>query len=770
MKAKGFDVKSLAVQHGEKIVLGVIGLLVLLALVRTTWKTYDKNPKQLSEKAKETQQRIEQSVWPKDEQQKYAADDRLQVKIASMLEPIPGDVLRDPETGRLGYKYSISPSFNLYPKQKLLADPEWYPVEQLIASAGRIAVAKRTAFVEGGEEGLIGPDGVKQPADGKSKPKPKFKVRRGGAGEGEAGLGNDLMDPMADSVNGATPGGTRRPSYVRQPPNSKRPPGATPGGMRRPGTPGPGGALGGVNPMGGMEPPEGAMDEGYAGGQYEVDGKRFVAVRGAYPIKRQAEAYEKALNLDQGIYDPRLIVQVYDFHLQRQMSADGGKTWGEWKEVDKQVLIDYFKNTVGQIEPDVVDPGVTLPELTTPLPMRLLRVWDEDATHPALTRYRLSKAGREKQRLIEEAIAKEVARRKQLARHASKGLADIFGGNYVQERNEIMQDDNAMRNVMDYVTQMESPDGVGTNGNLNDPKRLEELKSQITAAGDLVLFRYFDFDVLPGMSYRYRVQLELRNPNFGRPKDELQPKYQYSSDKRYVTTEWSNVTGATTVPVDVKYYLTGADQMSTLKMTEPAARLKLFQWFPELGATVRGHVAGVKPGEFLAGKDINTTRIDPGQAIMLDPAETEFETRVLMLDVEPGSQKLDSRHMRELGLGGLRKLNLVDEAVVLDERGDVKLLDPLTTAAQEKQDDQYYEEMKTALADWKYDPQEAMTEEEGMVEGEYMEGDIDSVEPRSLRGLVRKGRKSSSRSRRRRGGRSKLPGAKDGPGGGHGGK
>ena len=48
-----------------------------------------------------------------------------------------------------------------------------------------------------------------------------------------------------------------------------------------------------------------------------------------------------------------------------------------------------------------------------------------------------------------------------------------------------------------------------------------QMQKPDTRLSKYLLFRYFDFTVTPGNSYRYRVRLVLRNPNYKRPVEEL---------------------------------------------------------------------------------------------------------------------------------------------------------------------------------------------------------------------------------------------------------
>jgi hypothetical protein len=88
------------------------------------------------------------------------------------------------------------------------------------------------------------------------------------------------------------------------------------------------------------------------------------------------------------------------------------------------------------------------------------------------------------------------------------------------------------------------------------------------------LFRFTDFDVEPGHTYQYRIQLVLRNPNFGQPPELLekpQPK-----PLPYADAPWSEMSAPTTVPVLTKVVLEGIDRP---RHGDPKARAGVLAWY-----------------------------------------------------------------------------------------------------------------------------------------------------------------------------------------------
>jgi hypothetical protein len=87
------------------------------------------------------------------------------------------------------------------------------------------------------------------------------------------------------------------------------------------------------------------------------------------------------------------------------------------------------------------------------------------------------------------------------------------------------------------------------------------------------LFRFTDFDVEPGHTYQYRIQLVLRNPNFGQPPELLakpQPK-----PLPYADTPWSELSAPSTVPVLNKVIVESVERP---KKGEPKAKAGVLGW------------------------------------------------------------------------------------------------------------------------------------------------------------------------------------------------
>lgn len=96
---------------------------------------------------------------------------------------------------------------------------------------------------------------------------------------------------------------------------------------------------------------------------------------------------------------------------------------------------------------------------------------------------------------------------------------------------------------------------------------------------EFALFRFIDLSVKPGHTYRYRVKLVLRNPNFGRPEFQLlEPK---ESKAQYIESPTTEPTAAVVIPQDV--HLLAVEVNPPRGTADASARLAVVKWIEESG-------------------------------------------------------------------------------------------------------------------------------------------------------------------------------------------
>ena len=141
-------------------------------------------------------------------------------------------------------------------------------------------------------------------------------------------------------------------------------------------------------------------------------------------------------------------------------------------------------------------------------------------------------------------------------------------------------------------------------------KMISQIKDRVTATGSLMLFRYIDFDIEPGKSYRYRVKLVLRNPNFGTPVDQVNTPSVVEGQVR--ETPVSGISTVATVPEDYAYFLTRVEPPRG--MTNELAKMTIYKWFGETGTMITDTLA-MELGDYIGGKGENACAASCGNEI-----------------------------------------------------------------------------------------------------------------------------------------------------------
>lgn len=259
----------------------------------------------------------------------------------------------------------------------------------------------------------------------------------------------------------------------------------------------------------------------------------FVSVRGVFPFKDQIDRYVDATHTDRA-YAIRDFMLV-DFVLERQELGVDGNEWSDWQQADLNVLRTVIQSASG-IEADVVKSAATDSVITCPLPTRLTDRWHRHATHPRLKEFELSEDENELELQFNRALPTELVELElQLHPRSFDELLDPEKGEDLLQdldqeaefhANQILQAE-----LFDHFAGRTGPGGVNLYlerfvlllasqfdiNNMSYEDLRDWIRERVTLKMELLLFRYLDFDIIPGRTYRYRVRLELKNPNFARP-------------------------------------------------------------------------------------------------------------------------------------------------------------------------------------------------------------------------------------------------------------
>ncbi|WP_237228733.1 hypothetical protein [Rubinisphaera sp. JC750] len=645
------NMKNFVLKHGEKVVLSIVCLFIVFALLGTEWFAYEKRPGQLDEKLKQASQTIEQGTWPEPEQEKYPP---LNVQ----------DEVNDMLAEKSAVPFALSTNFvgSIHGADEPRKEVELLAVMDLKADSGRTILAQSTDPPESEsldsemEDGTAPDDTTTEPNDSDlqlddvaSRPTNTGLMEGDGMMEsnpyGGAGYEEELMvsyDPSQMVLDESM--------YADS---------------------------------AGMEMGMG-MDGMGMGLPSSVKGVpvRYISVRGIYDLRKQVLNYAKALSVPET--EAFRLVEFLDFKLERQVADSSKGPWEEWEPVDIEVALDYLDQTV-DFDPDVVSVGVRNPVITMPLPARLLGVWRNKVNHPRVKNFELSDAEIELEMMLNREILEQ-------AREKNKAIKQKRApGGFAKQQLDVssMQQDYFNETDSRTISRSLEDEFKGTPAEVRQ-KLIEKIKAQVTASGNLVLFRYIDFDVLPGKSYRYRVSLVLRNPNFDQPVERVvHPSVVEGDTRETPVSEPSNVAS---VSPDYAYFVTRVSPPRGV--TPEQADMQIFQWYDETGTMIRGTLS-MEPGDFISGK-AKTHVLDPAAFKFEEEDDVPFKTDDLMVDALVMG-RLDMRMHEDLKLPRnltRGEVGVTPQVLVVNKEGKLQELDPITMASTRDSYERYYEAEK----------------------------------------------------------------------------
>lgn len=658
---KGMNYKEFAVNHGEKIVFGCVALFVVLVIFTSKWSTEKRTPMELSQKVEKSENIVKNSQWPEDKRNEFLKEDDLREKVTELI---------DQGVEVTKFVYTVPLSEPIYPKKERAKEVDWLAVEQLVATPDKFIMRTRPVNDMMGE----GLEGSGSEETEKAKPdEPEydpFKKRTAVAGAG--GMGGPGMDGL---TFGTIPGAEMEMEMMAGGPGGYDPNFA--GGALPEGIGSPDGAM-----MMGM----GGMEGGMAGPTQEGRGLRFVAVRGVFDLATQQDKLERAMGEGFTMQNMQLsnLLEFLDFELQRKKAVAGADPWaGEWEDVDIETSIEILKESA-DFDPEVVNMGITDRVFTMPLPSRIAGYWYKVATHPRVENFTLSQEEIEQElefnrRILEQ--YKKTHANERVFKEKQKGFSTLqlgmreirsdFMGGQPEDMNSVYQ---GMADSMQQVNPAEP---------LDEKKFIQKLKDNVSAAGRLLLFRYFDFDLTPGATYKYRVRLVVRNPNFQRPIEEVVLPAVAEGETR--TTPWSNETAAVHVEQDTQYYLTDVRPPRGVK--GKTAKFEVYQWYPKTGTTIHSDL-DVAVGDEIGGEK-DTELYDVAKEKYEKNATVEFDTDNYLVDaIAAPTIRLEDHPDLNLPRETRGRLPVDAEAIVVDSLGNLQASLPPAASAS-------YDDMKS---------------------------------------------------------------------------
>lgn len=712
MAGKGFDAKAFLVNHTEKLVLGAAGLMVAGFLASSQWKSYSGTPAEIVDKVSSGEKALAGHSWPEEERNKYTlTQDKAPKQIVK-------DLLLTP---MLVSQYELSTRFTTTPWQgkEPLRDPTLLALEDAIADAGKVLIERP---VDPEAEKAESDDPMSEsgaPTEKSATPDEddEFATGRPVAGGGLPGMASGEVEGTTGALPGALPGA----AYIPPVDNS------------------------GGSPA--MDMLYGGMTGSEMGGSMATNrnaqGYYFASVRAVFPLKEQIRRFQEATNAKN--FDlAAMNFEVIDFNLERQEQVDKAGTWSDWQSVDIQAAVDVLDESMPP-EPDVVTGTVTNNVMTMPLPPRIYGGWKKVASHPRIESFELS----------EEQIQMEIEYQTKVLeqlKDANKGTetkprrekggfssrvgdtralqSELFGGSAYGTGGGMygspgmmggggMTSANYMGSSSPAAAMMGNQAGgrapargaagkrpedplqklLSTVDNDERGKALRDyIQTRVRVDGELLLFRYIDFAVEPGKTYRYRVRLVLNNPNYGRLPSEAngQPLVVEGETR---TTEWSNPTKPVTIERDVYYFVKDIDTK------RGKARVSVYQWDTKLGTTVNADL-DLYPGQHVAGS-VKARVIDPAKNTDEEKMYS-FKSSDVFVD-NHADMALDRTLHKDLKIppSSTNEVQLPEELLVVDSNtGELAVIDPVRLGAEQKRLEVQQEKQNKAFEKIKAAPPE----------------------------------------------------------------
>lgn len=657
-KSKGFNFKALMLNHGEKFVVSLIALLGASSLATASWSTAEKQPEDLKKLAEATKSTWLVNAFADDKKAGFENTPDvllLAERMQSETEDLerfstlnPWDPPINPVRERRGAVTVLPP---IEPESNAVAfvmaeKPDEAELEAQLALNEQVKETTKEPEVS---EEVVNTFGVQ----GEGLAGPAAGI------QGAAGLGDGLFPPRG--------GNSRRRDRDEDDELFQA-------------------AMSfGANGFG-----AGAYGNGLSATMdRKVHYHSGVSVRMIFPLLDQIRSAAQSLHLPQN--DPQVAASIdfIGFEIQRKKAVAGGDPWsGEWESISTDEIGKILETSLG-FDLDVVNPGVTRSELTMPLPRLAAGKWTlADASHKKLDDFKLDE---EEQQLVDRYQAKlleEVENRKKLMPQLKeRGGFSRFMLNATMLNQDI--DDSGELTDQLFTELTADRKGSQNKSKYDDKEELKKLINRSMATGRVLLVRFMDLTCDRGNTYIYRVRLEMKNPNFGYPVDELeQPEL---ATQETIFSDWSAATTPTYVPQSYRYYTKSVDNSQWVK-------IGMFYENEKAGTPVMANL-DVRVGSRIGGK--TKVEVVDLSAYVLEPQDVEIKSPDLLAAVSP-SIRLNSNDNPELKsyIDSVRgRKQLADRMTVVDGNGAIVTRyvgDTIANGGQprtEDQDSRFYQDI-----------------------------------------------------------------------------
>ncbi|HEV8068396.1 MAG TPA: hypothetical protein VGP76_11720 [Planctomycetaceae bacterium] len=633
---KTLDYKQLGIDHGEKLAIGIVGLLLLFVLWSTRWaKPIAESPTELIEEAKSTDEKIKKQAWPEADAKALKTGTDLRGRATALLTPLELNP----------WVLPIALNKPYHPDRTLITKPKWLAVKNLIADAQAVDLEMdpKVARLNEGFKKLKKDDpskekakkGEKKDKEPEDKPEIPEELRRTSSGQGQPGAYGGLG---GFGGLGRMGGGRGRM-----------------GGMGRGGS-NPGGTVENMGKRRGRRGRKSGDEETSNDAVAKQEkkekekpvgrGYHVVAVRGVFPLREQVTEMKRAMGNSVSAHEAQEAIRMQDFKLERQTALPGPDPWrGKWDPVDRESTLEMFHNDIFNFAPETVADGIIDRHICMPLPIRLIGEWGRLATHPDVKDFVLSpdevQAQLEYQRKVIEKMQEEDKKKKKTVDKG--GFAEFTDDpRKVQKRGAAAGPDENSKPIQQQILDelAKAPKERPSEEQIN-AKLTEYITKHATPQDHLLLFRYLDFNVEPGKIYRYRVQLVVENPFKNRHAEEVNDPSLIERDTR--ETEFSEPTRPVYVPEDAKFFVTRVDGHAGHSQL-PFAKVDLYQWFASTGTVVNKEISA-QIGQLLGGLHIADV-LNPAEGVS-ERERVPFSTNDALVDVAQGFS-LDTGLHKEL--------------------------------------------------------------------------------------------------------------------------
>ena len=317
-----------------------------------------------------------------------------------------------------------------------------------------------------------------------------------------------------------------------------------------------GGAMGG----GAMGGGGGGMGGGLGGAGGELKGRQWITITGSIPIRKQQSIYSDLFSDAQYLDDARDQPRYIYYELQRGVVKQGGEV--EWTKVDPIKAMKKENQQWAGVGSDQVGYNFLAPTVANFPPMAMSvppmankPFGEEIANLPNIPlnsseQIRLQGEDVKEMRKLQEEM-NQIDESTLLDRDPFADAARVGGSGMGLGMMGGM--DSSGAGMTGGATM--GMEGAGNNNSwLVNQNAINQARMRVQQSNsvDYYLFRYFDFEVQPEVTYVYRVKLILANPNYG-----VKEEFVENTDTvevKYVESDFSEVSNPVALGADARVF------------------------------------------------------------------------------------------------------------------------------------------------------------------------------------------------------------------------